>query len=105
MLLQQLRPCSIVAMESNGVASVDTVYHNRRKADGGKNQGTTDWENQIDRWIHRLKISFIYLQHMFLKRSPAGPLLLENVRSPFYSFLTNREMLHWINNFQSRAIR
>jgi len=56
--------------------------------------GTTDWKNQIDRQIHCLKIYLIYYI-FFQKRSPAGLLVLENIRSPFSSLLTNREMLHY----------
>ena len=52
--------------ESNGVA-FNWVKQNRREADKGKMQGTTDWKNQIDRQIHRLKI---YLRlHFSQKRS------------------------------------
>ena len=56
-------------------------------------QGTTDWKNQIDRQIHRLKIYFIY--DICLKSGVLQDLVLENIRSPFYSLLTIREiMLH-----------
>jgi len=59
-------------------------------------QETTDWKNQIDRQIHRLKIYFIYVLYLSLKRSPAGLLVLENIRSQFYSLLTNREIVHFL---------
>ena len=43
MLLQQLRPFLTVTMSLT--ASLLGGYNNRREADKGKMQGTTDWEN------------------------------------------------------------
>ena len=59
-----------------------------------KMQGTTDWKNQIDRQIHPFE-NLLHMPHFSQKRSPAGLLVLENIRSPFYSLLTNREMLNY----------
>jgi len=64
MLLYRLQLLSTVTMSLP--ASLSSGYkHNRREADKGKVQGTTDWKNQIDRQIHRLKIYIKY--YLFLK--------------------------------------
>jgi len=38
--------------------------------------------------------NLLHVPHFSQKRSLAGLLVLENIPSPFYSLLTNREMLH-----------
>jgi len=54
--------------------------------------GTADWENKIDRQIPFENL--LHILHFSQKRISARLLVLENIRSPLYSILTNREMLH-----------
>jgi len=68
-------------------------FSNWREAEKRKMQGTTDWENQIDRQTPFENL--LQMLHFFPKRSPAGLLVSENMRSPIYSVLTNREILYW----------
>jgi len=38
--------------------------------------------------------NILHILHLSQKWSPAGLLFLENIRSPFFSLLTNREIIH-----------
>jgi len=68
----------ILPVKMNLSASLVSAYEqNRRGAEKGKMQGTTDRENQVDRQVHCLKINFVC--YIFFKRSPAGLLVLENI--------------------------
>ena len=96
MLLQRLRLISPVQMILT--ASLIGAYyrHIRKEAGKGRMPGTTDQENQIDWQIHRLKIYFVFCIS-FQSGVPEGLLLYvvsENIRSPIYSVLKSRQMLH-----------
>ena len=84
MLLHRLQPFSSVTMSltESLLSGYNTMGERRIK------------EKCEEHWIGTELENLLHILHFCQERSPAELLILENIRSPFYSLLTDREMLH-----------
>jgi len=91
MLLHRLQPFSTVTKSlTASLLSGHNTIGERRIKEKCKNNGLEKSNRSADTPFENL----LHILHLSQKRSPAELLVLENIRSPFYSLLTNREMVH-----------